>query len=98
MLLGVLQQFVGAAEHAGDVGAHGEHVAPHRFGVEHVVEAGRPPHLGGGQAYQLPGVGHAIGRQVAVLLLQQVQDGDERAAPLWVQRDELPCPLLVFGS
>ena len=41
-LLRVVEQLVGAAQHAGDVGAHRHHVGPHRLGVEHVVEVAVP--------------------------------------------------------
>ena len=44
--LDVLEQLVGAAQHAGDVGAHRHHVGPDRLGVQHVVERGRAEHLG----------------------------------------------------
>ena len=40
--LRVVEDLVGAGEHAGDVRANGDHVAAHRLGVEHVVEVAVP--------------------------------------------------------
>ena len=90
--LGVLQQLGGAVQQAGDVGAHRHQVGAHRLGVEHVVERGRPVHLGRGHAHQVGDVLHGLGREPPVLLLGQVAERDERRAGLGIEGDELPGP------
>ena len=87
-LFDVVEELVGAGEHARDVRADSYYVAAHRLEEEHVVEARGASYLGGCELEQLGDVGEPVGAQVAVLLLQDVQDRDEGGALDRVQSDQ----------
>src|SRR3546814_1631514 len=74
----LVQQLLAAHEHAGDVRAHVDEVVPHRLALEHLVEAARAHDLGGRDADQLRDVDPRLIGDVAVLLLGQVEEGEER--------------------
>jgi hypothetical protein len=79
-LFDVVEELIGAGEHASDVRADSDNVAAHRFEEEHVVETRGSPHLRGCELEQLGDMGEPVGAQVAVLFLQDVQDWDEGRA------------------
>ena len=51
-VLHVLEKLVRAAQHAGDVGAHRDHVGTDGLGAQHLVERGRAQDLGRRQPHQ----------------------------------------------
>ena len=51
---------------------------PDRLALEHLVERAGAEHLGRGDADQLGDVGHGVVGDVAVLLLGEVQQRDQR--------------------
>ena len=85
----MLEQLLGPAQQAGDVRADRHHVGADRLGVQHVVEGGRAPHLGRGDADQVGDLAHGLGAQPAVLFLRQVAEGDQGRARLGVERDQV---------
>ena len=87
-LFDVVEELVGAGEHARDVRADSDDVAAHRLEEEHVVEARGASYLGGFELEQFGDMGEPVGAQVAVLLLQHVQDRDESGALDRVQSDQ----------
>src|SRR5207302_6372850 len=66
---------------------HRDQMAPDRMCEEHVVEAGRSEHLGRREVEELGHVLHGVGREPAVLLLGQVQQGDQGRAAVRVEPD-----------
>ena len=81
LLLGVRHQLLAAAQHAGDVGADADVMAPAGMGLEHRVEARDLVHLDRRQLQVLGDRVHELGREVAVvLLLRRAQRRDARRA------------------
>ncbi len=96
-LLGVIEQLIGATQHARDVRAHRDHVGAHRLGAQHLVERGGAYHLGGLEAHDLGYLGDRLGSQPAVLFLCQMADGYESRARMRVERDQLMGALYHLG-
>ena len=86
---GVLEQVLGAGEMAGDVRADGHDVATDRLALEHLVEARRPEHLGRLEVEDLGEMGHRVVGEIAVLLLCEVQQGNQRGPRPGVPADDL---------
>src|SRR5439155_1376623 len=97
LLLGVLEQLVGAVEHAGDVRAERHEVTPDRLQEEHVVERRGAVHLRGCEVEQLGHMLDGLGSEPAVLLLGHVQDRHQCGARHGVERDQVPGALDVLS-
>ena len=69
----MVEQLVGAAQHAGDVGAQRDHIGPDGLGVQHLVERGRPQDLRGRQAHQ---AGDLLLQSAAAVWRTQLRAGD----------------------
>ena len=81
--LDVREQLLAAAEHARDIGAHGDVVPSDRLRLEHRVEGRDLVDLDRRQTEICRDRVHAVLRQVTVLMLQRVQRRDHgRAAPV----------------
>ena len=88
-VLEVVEQLLAADEHAGDVGAHVDEVVADGLALEHLVERAGAEHLGRRDADQLGDVLHGVVGDVAVLLLRQVQERDQRRLGPRVPSDDL---------
>ncbi len=75
--LGMSKDVVRAGKHAGDIGAHGDYIAADGLEMQHVVEAGRSPHLSWRATDELGDVLHRRSREVSVLGLGEVAQRDE---------------------
>src|SRR5690606_4411798 len=73
----------------GDVRADVHAVPPRGVELEHLVEARRAEHLGRGAADELRDVLHRVLGEVAVLLLREVAERDQRGARPGVPGDDL---------
>ena len=91
--LGVLEQLVGAAQHAGDVGAHRDHVAARRARCATSRRTTPCPATSAGVIPTSSAISvDGLGAQPAVLLLGQVAERDQRRARVGVQGHQLPRP------
>ena len=88
-VLEVVEQLLAAEEHARDVRAHVDEVVAHRLALEHLVERAGAEHLGRRDVDELGDVRHGVVGDVAVLLLGQVQQRDERRLRPRVAGDDL---------
>ena len=93
----MLEQLPRAEQLAGDVGADVDAVAADRLELEHLVEGGRAEHLGRRDAEQLGDVGHGVVGDVAVLLLGEVQQRDQRRLRPREAADDLARPMSDVG-
>ena len=89
-LLGVVHQRFGAQQCARHRAADVDQVLAHRLELEHLVERPRAVDLGGSDAGELGDVHHGVGGDVAVLLLGEVQQRDQRRLRPRVATDDLP--------
>ena len=97
-VLEVVQQLLAAEQHARDVRAHVDDVVADGLALEHLVERARAEHLGRRDADQLGDVGHGVVGDVAVLLLRQVQQRDERGLAHRVAGDDVLGDRRVLGG
>ena len=88
-VLGVVHQLVGAQQHARHRPADVDEVLADRLELEHLVERRRAEHLGRRVPDQLGDVRHGVVRHVAVLLLGEVQQRDQRRLRPRVAPDDL---------
>jgi hypothetical protein len=96
LLLHVLDEVVGTAQHTGDVGAHRHGIAADRFGLEHRIEAGDFVDRHPGHAQVLGDRVHRLHAHVAGLVLHRMQCRQHRRR-LLVGR-KLGQPMVDLGT
>ena len=89
LLLGVVQKFFAAHDHAGDVRANVHEVGPDGFPLEHLVERASTQDLSRRGVGELCDVLHGFVGDVAVLLLAEVDERDQRRLLLRISGDDL---------
>ena len=89
MLMGADELMHHAEQRARHRRAHVDQVLADRLELEHLVERRRAQHLGRGDADQFGEVRHRVVGDVAVLLLREMQQRDQRRLGLRIAPDDL---------